>query len=92
MDGLLLIVAILALVGIFATTRTGRALLVRTRLRDRIPGAAPREDVDYLISLCGGDANEASRRVEAERAQVPDLPEAQHYRRAIRKSMAAARD
>ena len=89
MDGLLLGLAVLALLGVFATTRRGRSLLVHTPLRDRVPGAAPREDVDWLRQLCDGDAGEARRAIDQEREQTPDLSEAQLYRRAIRKRMRA---
>ena len=87
MDLLFLLAAIAALVLIFATTRSGRDAMKRVGLRDKVPNAAPTEDVAYLVSLCDGDRREAERRVEAERERFPDLTEAEHYRRAIRKGM-----
>lgn len=92
MDAILLGLAVVALLGVFATTRMGRQLLVRTPLRDRVPGAAPREDVAYLLQLCGGDRDEVARALALEREQTPDLSEAQHYRRAIRKRMRSRPD
>lgn len=89
MDLLWLLVAIAALVFVFATTRAGRQVMKRVGLRNRVPGAAPRDDVAYLLSLCDGDRSEAARRIDAERERFPDLTEAEHYRRAIRKGMAA---
>ncbi|MCR9098117.1 MAG: hypothetical protein NXI30_28180 [bacterium] len=88
MDLLWLLLAIAALVAVFATTRPGRDAMKRIGLRDRVPGAAPTDDVAYLLSICGGDRVEAARCVEAERDRFPDLTEADHYRRAIRKGMA----
>ena len=88
MDLLYLLVAIAALVFVFSTTQAGRDVMKRVGFRDKVPGAAPSDDVDYLLSLCGGDRNDAARRVEAERERFPDLTEAEHYRRAIRKGMA----
>ena len=87
MDLLFLLAAIAALVLIFATTRFGRDAMKRFGLRDKVSNAAPSDDVAYLVSLCDGDRREAERRVEAERERFPDLTEAEHYRRAIRKGM-----
>ena len=53
-----------------------------------VPGAAPSDDVRYLLEACGGDRREVERRLDAERERLPDLTEAEHYRRAIRKVMA----
>ncbi len=87
MDALALVVAVVAVVGIFATTRHGRALRKRMGLRDNVPGAASTDDLAYLVQLCDGDRDEAARRVAAERDRFPDLTEAEHYRRAIRKGV-----
>lgn len=92
MTTLTLLLVVIATLAIFATTQRGRSLLKRTALRDRIPGAAPREDVAFLLRACGGDRAEVERRLEAERARLPDLTEAEHYRRAIRKAMAEGGD
>ena len=80
--GLVVLAAVLA---IFATTRIGRRVAVRIGLRDHVAGAASSEDVGFLLHRCGNDRVEALRRVAAERERVPDLPEAEHYRRAIRR-------
>jgi hypothetical protein len=85
MDFVLLLAALAATLGIFATTRSGQALRRQIGLRDGVAGAAPHRDIDFLINACGGDRDEAARRVAAEQARVPDLTEAEHYRRAIRR-------
>lgn len=85
---LMLVLAIGATLAIFATTRPGRELAKRIGLRDRVPGAASSEDVAYLLDACGGDRHEVARRLEVERDRFPDLNEAEHYRRAIRKVFA----
>ena len=84
---LLLLVAIGTL-AVFATTARGRELGKRIGLRDHVKGAAPSEDVKFLLAACNGDADEAARRVEAERNRFSELTEAEHYRRAIRKVLA----
>lgn len=86
--GLLVLAAVLA---IFATTRVGRRVAVRIGLRDHVAGAASSEDVDFLVHRCGNDPVEARRRVAAERERFPDLPEADHYRRAIRRLLAESK-
>ncbi len=88
MDALLLLIVLAATLAIFATTRPGHALRKRIGLRDGVPGAAPHRDVAFLIDACGGDRDEAARRVASEQARVPDLTEAEHYRRAIRRALA----
>ena len=85
MQGLWLAIAIAATLAVFATTRKGRELMKRIGFRDRVPGAASSEDVAYLLSACDGDRREVERRLDVERERYPDLTEAEHYRRAIRK-------
>ena len=85
---LILAIAIVGTLGVFATTRSGRALLKRIGLRRYVPDAAPARDVEYLLAACGGDRAEAERRLEAERARYPALGEPDHYRRAIRRVLA----
>jgi len=87
MNGLLLVLAIVGTVALFATTRSGREIMKSIGFRDRVPGAAPTEDVAYLAQLCG-DAEDVERRLTVERERFPDLTEAEHYRRAIRKARA----
>lgn len=82
---LMIILAVVATLAIFATTRPGQEILKRIGLRDRVPGAASTEDFEYLLSACGGDRGELDRRIGLEQARFPDLSEAEHYRRAIRK-------
>ena len=86
--GLAVLTAVLA---IFATTKSGRRIAVRIGLRDHVAGAASSEDVDFLLLRCGNDRVEALRRVAVERERFPDLCEADHYRRAIRKLLAESK-
>ncbi len=85
MAALTLLIAVLGTLAIFATTRTGREWMKRLGLRDRVPGAAPSADVDYLLRAWAGDRAVAEGLLEAERERYPELTEAEHYRRAIRK-------
>ncbi|MFK7895573.1 MAG: hypothetical protein AB8G23_07035 [Myxococcota bacterium] len=80
--------ALLGTIAIFLTTTRGREVAKRIGLRDRVSGAAKSDDVAYFLSACGGDRDEVSRRIAAERERFPDLTEAEHYRRAIRRVMA----
>ena len=84
----LLAFALLGTLAIFATTKRGQAIAKEIGFRDRVKGAASTEDVRYLLEACGGDSDEASRRVEFERERFSELTEAEHYRRAIRKMLA----
>ena len=86
---LLLVLAIAGTLGVFATTRSGHALLKRLGFRRYVPGSAPARDVEYRRSLCGGDPAEADERLEAERSRYPALGEAEHYRHAIRRALVA---
>jgi hypothetical protein len=86
--GLVVLAAVLA---IFATTKAGRRVGVRIGLRDHVAGAASSEDVDFLLHHCGNDRVEALRRVTAERERFPDLCEADHYRRAIRRLLSESK-
>ena len=85
MEAFMLIFAVVGTLGIFATTSAGREVLKRIGLRDRVPNAAPTEDVEYLLAACDGDRQAVARRLALERERLPDLTEAEHYRRAIRK-------
>lgn len=88
MQGLILLIVIVATLAVFATTSTGGQIVKRMGFRDHVPGAASSEDVEYLLSACQGDRLEVERRIAAERDRYPDLSEADHYRRAIRKVFA----
>lgn len=87
MDLFVLVFAVIGTLAIYATTAGGREWLKKLGLRDHVPGAAPTEDVDFLLSSCGGDSAEVDRRLAAERERYPELTEAEHYRRAIRRVM-----
>jgi len=88
MNTFLLGLALLATVAVFATTKRGREIAKRVGLRRIVPDAASDEDVAYLLQACGGDRDEVGRRIAAERERFPDLTEADHYRRAIRRVFA----
>jgi len=85
MSALILVLAVGVTLAIFATTPPGRRVLKRIGLRDLVSDAAPSEDFDYLLSACDGDRAELDRRVALERTRFPDLSEAEHFRRAIRR-------
>jgi hypothetical protein len=84
----LLVLAVLATIAIFATTKPGREIAKRIGFRDHVSGAASSEDVAYLLSACHDDHAAVERRIDAEGRHYPDLTEAEHYRRAIRKVFA----
>jgi len=88
MTGLTLILVVIATLAIFLTTSAGHEVLKRIGFRDRVPGAASSDSVEFLHSACGGDRREVERRLSIERERYPDLTEADHYRRAIRKLLA----
>lgn len=88
LTAVLLVVVLAAVLAIFATTPAGRRIAVQIGLRDRVAGAATSEDVDFLLLRCGNDRAEALRRVAFERERFPELCEADHYRRAIRRVLA----
>lgn len=88
MSFVMLLLATAATLAIFATTRWGREIAKRIGFRDHVAAAATSEDVAFLLSACGGDRSALDSRVEVERARYPDLSEAEHYRRAIRKVLA----
>jgi hypothetical protein len=88
MSALMLVLAVAVTIAIFATTRRGREIAKRIGFRDRVAGAASSEDVEYLLSACHDDRAQLKRRIEAEREHYPELTEAEHYRRAIRKVFA----
>jgi len=85
MTGFMIVFALVCTLAIFATTRSGREILKRIGFRDHVPDAASSEDVEYLRSACDGDSAEVERRLAVERERYPELTEAEHYRRAIRK-------
>jgi hypothetical protein len=88
---LMLSLAIVATLAVFATTRLGKTVATRLGFRDHVAGAASSEDVAYLLSACDGDRAELERRIAFERARYPDLSEAEHYRFAIRKVFSSRR-
>lgn len=89
MNALMLVIAIAATLAIFATTTRGRQIIKRMGFRDHVPGAASTEDDNYLLAAGAGDRQELERRIAIERECYPELTEAEHYRRAIRKVFAS---
>ncbi len=85
------LVVLACVLAIFATTKTGRRFVSALGLRGPGPGAATSDDVDFLLGRCGNDPKEVARRIAAERERFPDLREADHYRRAIRRLLAEAK-
>lgn len=88
MQWVILVLVAVGTLALFATTRRGREIAKRIGFRDRVAGAAPSEDVRFLLDACGGDREEVARRLAVERERFSELSEAEHYRRAIRKVMA----
>jgi hypothetical protein len=87
MTALTLGIALIGTIAVFLTTKRGREVAKQIGLRDRVKGAAKSDDVSYLLAACEGDRAEMKRRIEIERERFPDLTEADHYRRAIRRVM-----
>ena len=74
-------------VAVFLTTRRGREVASRLGLHIPGKGAAPKEDHDSLLRVCGGDIDELKRRLDQTRKNNPELNEAGAYRRAIREHL-----
>ena len=81
---LTLIIVVAAVGWLFLTTDAGQRLAKTLRIRRIVTDAAPDEDVEYLLRVCGGDSSEAERRVGEAWKANPEMTEAQAYRRAIR--------
>jgi len=89
------LVAAAAIVFILLTMPAGRKVAERLglpQLGAARAGRVPKEDRDYLLRVCGGDAAEVERRLTAERERFSDLSEPEIYRRAIRTHMQSRRD
>lgn len=91
LSALTALVVLACVLAIFATTKTGGRLVDALGLRGPGAGAATSDDVDFLLDRCDNDPNEVARRIAAERERYPDLCEADHYRRAIRRLLAEAK-
>lgn len=84
------VLAIAAIVYILFTMPIGRRVAERLRFpaaSSAPAGRAPKEDREYLLRVCGGDAAEVERRLAAEKERFPELNERAIYRRAIRTYM-----
>ena len=88
MTALIILIMVCATLGVFATTRRGKEIAKRIGFRGYVAGAASPQDVAYLLSACDDDRTVLARRIAVERERFPDLTEAEHYRRAIRKVFA----
>jgi hypothetical protein len=88
MQFLMFALAVGVTLAIFLTTRSGGEIAKRIGLRNRVAGAASSEDVEFLRTACDGDRMQVDRRLQIERERYPELTEADHYRRAIRKVLA----
>lgn len=84
MNWIMVIAALAAALAIFATTPRGAALAQRLGLR--IPGKdrAPKEDVDYLLRVCGDDPEAVAALLAEARVHDSDMSEKDAYRKAIR--------
>ncbi len=79
----IVLVCVAFILWIASTTLTGRRW--RRRLGLDRSGRAPRDDREYLLRVCNGDAAQVQRLLEHERRDRPEMTEAETYRRAIRR-------
>ena len=77
------LICVAFIVWIASTTPTGRRW--RRRLGFDRSGRAPRDDREYLLRVCNGDAAQVQRLLDRERRDHPEMTEAETYRRAIRR-------
>jgi hypothetical protein len=84
---LTLTIAVVAVIAIFATTTAGQRMVAGLGLDALVKNGAPKQDREFLLRACDGDAVELERLLGAERSRNPAMTEAQVYRRAIRTYM-----
>lgn len=84
MQALTVLLVLVAIVAIFATTPAGKRITDRLGLNLSRKGRVPPEDLDYLLRVCNGDADEMGKRLAEARRNNPDMSEAEAYRKAIR--------
>lgn len=84
MQALTVLLVLVAIVAIFATTPAGKRIAAEFGLNFSRKGRAPQEDHDYLLRVCNGDFDELGNRLSAVRRNNPDMSEAEAYRKAIR--------
>ena len=82
---LIVLLGLVFIGAILSTMPLGRRLRSRLPVARLRPGAAPRQDRDYLLRVCGGDRARVRRLLDAERTRNPDMTEAEAYRWAIRR-------
>lgn len=78
-----ILICVAVIVWIASTTPAGRRW--RKRLGIDRSGRAPKDDREYLLRVCQGDAAQVQRLLDHERMGDPEMTEAQAYRRAIRR-------
>lgn len=84
---LMMAIAVLAVLAIFATTPAGQRISAGLGLDALSKDWPPKEDRDFLLRACSDDRAEMERRLGDERSRNSALTEAQVYRRAIRTYM-----
>ena len=84
MQTLTVLVVLVAIVAIYATTPAGKRLANQFGLNLSRKGRAPQEDLDYLLRVCSGNVEKVGERLAAARRSNPDMTEAEAYRKAIR--------
>ena len=84
MKWITIVAAFVAAVAIFLTTPRGAKIARKLGLRLSFKKAAPSEDRDYLLKVCGGDEEVVAAMLDAARIHDPEMSEKDAYRRAIR--------
>jgi hypothetical protein len=79
----IVVICLAFIVWVASTTPAGRRW--RRRLGLDRSGRAPKDDREYLLRVCNGDAAQVQRLLDHERQGQPEMTEAQAYRRAIRR-------
>ena len=79
-----LVLGVAVIGAIFATTPAGRRLRARLPVAGLRAGRAPKQDREYLLRVCHGDAERVARLLDLARSPNPEMTEAEAYRRAIR--------
>ncbi len=67
MQVLTVLLVLVAIVAIFATTPAGKRIAAEFGLNFSRKGRAPQEDHDYLLRVCNGDFDELGNRLSAVR-------------------------
>jgi hypothetical protein len=81
---LVFVLGVAVIGAIFATTPAGRRLRGRLPVASLRAGRASKQDRQYLLRVCHGDAERVARLLDLARTHNPEMTEAEAYRRAIR--------